>query len=223
MSFAQNVGINTNDPKELLHVNGTMRFEPAVSGTNPAATTGKVLTSDADGNATWQNVTLPINASVTANYATATTTISNTGSNTTQAQSTGTSITLPVGTWLVTFVMDVNIYYGSSGTNALPNDRSVWVRSSLYDSATSTGYANSSADILDRPLISKEIVGPATNTTMIGEFKVKNSGPNPKTYYYMVSTQNSNFNSTNVSRLVNFAIAPQTSPVNRLYATKSAD
>ena len=42
-----NVGVNTLDPDAALHVNGSMKL---VDGTQGA---GKVLTSDADGNATW--------------------------------------------------------------------------------------------------------------------------------------------------------------------------
>jgi len=44
-----NVGIGTNSPTANLHVAGTVR----IVDTNQAA--GKVLTSDASGNATWQN------------------------------------------------------------------------------------------------------------------------------------------------------------------------
>ena len=54
-SRAQNVGIGTTLPEANLHVNGTFKF---TSGT-PAA--GKVLTSDATGNGSWQpaGITLP--------------------------------------------------------------------------------------------------------------------------------------------------------------------
>jgi len=47
---ATKVGIGTNAPSAKLHVNGTLRY---VDG-NQAA--GRVLTSDANGNATWQDV-----------------------------------------------------------------------------------------------------------------------------------------------------------------------
>ncbi|MBL7727187.1 MAG: hypothetical protein JNM68_05860 [Dinghuibacter sp.] len=50
LSIADNgqVGINTNDPQAMLDVNGTVK----ISGGSPGA--GKVLTSDATGNASWQ-------------------------------------------------------------------------------------------------------------------------------------------------------------------------
>jgi len=43
-----NVGIGTNDPQAKLHVNGSLRLQNGSQGS------GKVLTSDASGNATWQ-------------------------------------------------------------------------------------------------------------------------------------------------------------------------
>ena len=46
----QNVGIGTSDPSAKFHLNGSLRIEDG----NQAA--GKVLTSDANGNATWQTV-----------------------------------------------------------------------------------------------------------------------------------------------------------------------
>ena len=102
--------------------------------------------------------------------------------------------------------------------SVMPNSKSVWLRSSLYDSNTATAYTNSSADINDRPLISKEIIGPATHTMMIGEFKITNAGPNPKTYYYMISMENIGFSNSEVSKLWAFAVGPQTNPANRIYA-----
>jgi hypothetical protein len=45
---AQNVGIGTTTPSAKLHVNGSLRI------TNGTQGAGKVLTSDANGNATWQ-------------------------------------------------------------------------------------------------------------------------------------------------------------------------
>ncbi|MCE3229168.1 MAG: hypothetical protein K0S32_3719 [Bacteroidetes bacterium] len=46
---AGNIGIGTNAPTALLHVNGTTRLVDGTQGAN------KVLTSDASGNASWQN------------------------------------------------------------------------------------------------------------------------------------------------------------------------
>jgi hypothetical protein len=51
LSYAQ-VGINTNDPKEMLHVNGTMRVE----GTGEITNTASLVGVDTDGNLTTVNL-----------------------------------------------------------------------------------------------------------------------------------------------------------------------
>jgi len=54
---AQNVGINTTNPAERLHVAGNIKADtvkPAALKLTPNAGSGKVLTSDAAGNASWQ-------------------------------------------------------------------------------------------------------------------------------------------------------------------------
>lgn len=56
-SHAQNVGINTTNPTERLHVAGNIKADtvkPAVLKLTPNAGSGKILTSDANGNASWQ-------------------------------------------------------------------------------------------------------------------------------------------------------------------------
>ena len=57
-SHAQNVGIGTTTPEAQLHVNGTFKF------TNGTPASGKVLTSDATGNVSWQpnGLTIPFAA-----------------------------------------------------------------------------------------------------------------------------------------------------------------
>lgn len=211
------VGVNTKTPQEILHVKGSMIFEPTVTGSNPAAATGKILTSDANGNATWRNMNLPLNPSVTANYSTTGVTFTKTGSGISNAVYTGTSITLPPGTWIVSFSMDGKVTMENG--SALANNRAVWLRSSLFESTTAEAYTNSSPDIQDRPLISKDLTGPATNTIMIGEFKVKNSGTTNKTYYYKVSVENTNFSNNEVSQVIGFGSGPEQSTSNRLFAT----
>ncbi|NOT52556.1 MAG: hypothetical protein HOP10_14905 [Chitinophagaceae bacterium] len=59
-----NVGINTTNPVATLDVNGTVK----ISGGSPGA--GKILTSDATGNASWQNNTSPGAWSLTGNAGT---------------------------------------------------------------------------------------------------------------------------------------------------------
>lgn len=50
-----NIGIGVNNPLSQLHTNGSIRFAGAGSPGN-----GKVLTSDENGNATWQNESDPV-------------------------------------------------------------------------------------------------------------------------------------------------------------------
>ena len=64
---ASNVGIGTSTPSTALEVNGTIRVSGLVLPTGAAA--GKVLTSDASGNGTWQNaagLTLPYSGSASS-------------------------------------------------------------------------------------------------------------------------------------------------------------
>jgi TusA-related sulfurtransferase len=52
-----NVGIGTTTPTEKLHVAGTSLFTDSLTYTNGTQSDGYVLTSDASGNATWQDHT----------------------------------------------------------------------------------------------------------------------------------------------------------------------
>ena len=55
--FAQNVGIGISSPTEKLHVAGNIKgdtVKPNVIKLTPNAGSGKILTSDATGNASWQ-------------------------------------------------------------------------------------------------------------------------------------------------------------------------
>ncbi|HEV7782892.1 MAG TPA: FG-GAP repeat protein [Chitinophagaceae bacterium] len=64
---AQNVGIGTSSPTEKLQVNGNTRTDTIKSNAiqlAPNAGTGKVLTSDATGNGSWQNSTASNQGSV---------------------------------------------------------------------------------------------------------------------------------------------------------------
>ena len=54
---AQNIGIGTNTPTEKLHINGNIKgdtLKPNAIKLAPNAGAGRMLTSDATGNATWQ-------------------------------------------------------------------------------------------------------------------------------------------------------------------------
>ncbi|WP_413943124.1 beta strand repeat-containing protein [Bdellovibrio sp. HCB-162] len=79
------VGIGTANPSAALHVNGTVRV---VDG-NQAQ--GRVLASDANGNAAWKQTIIRGNISVVGN-----------SSNGTSRASSGVTITLPPGRWQIT-------------------------------------------------------------------------------------------------------------------------
>jgi hypothetical protein len=56
-TYSQNVGVGTTSPTERLHVNGNIRADTAKANVlkiTPNAGDGKILTSDASGNASWQ-------------------------------------------------------------------------------------------------------------------------------------------------------------------------
>ena len=55
-----NVGINTETPTEKLHVAGTSIFTDTLTYQNGTQADGYVLTSDADGNATWEDINTKI-------------------------------------------------------------------------------------------------------------------------------------------------------------------
>jgi len=68
-SKAQNVGIGTDAPSEKLHVAGNIKTDTLKTTglkITPNAATGKILTSDAAGNATWQTNTTTGNGSGSA-------------------------------------------------------------------------------------------------------------------------------------------------------------
>jgi hypothetical protein len=61
VGHTQNVGVGTSSPTERLHVAGNMRADTAKANVlkiTPNAGDGKILTSDANGNASWQSKTL---------------------------------------------------------------------------------------------------------------------------------------------------------------------
>ena len=59
IAYSQNVGIGTNTPTEKLHIAGNLKADTVKPGAikfTPNAGSGKVLTSDNNGNASWQNI-----------------------------------------------------------------------------------------------------------------------------------------------------------------------
>lgn len=246
-AFAQigNVGINTNNPQEKLHVKGTMRLESSTS-----ITPGSYLFSDANGNATWQFKTLS-NKNYHPTYGTTPYELLNfnappvlppgyVGQNTlSEIKYTGTYIDLPAGKWLVMFNNVANIQYTVDRTVAnpvwtdLPADKSVWVRSTLSDDTIEYVKGtdmNNKPTGLPRPIsadiqgaankVSNIVSGPSPTALIIGELFVNNTSGAVKRYYVKVNTEIYNMAGANKEavKLINFGITPTIVPETKFIA-----
>ena len=165
---APKVGIGTYKPGAKLEVNTgtTAGAVKIVDGTQGA---GKVLTSDADGLATWKDqrlvmiqgvkgsgVTIPVNGG-TYIY-------------------TGSYITLPPGKYMVTvqnLMTTVSAY----------SDGHIWLRSTFSDSGT-TFSRTSDIPSTGGNLISGLLPKGALFSMINGSVIINNTGTSPKTYYY---------------------------------------
>lgn len=164
-----NVGINTTAPSNTLHVNGTVRI---VDGTQA---TGRVLTSNATGVASWQPISinnvigvLPGNGinipSTTANFL-----------------QTGSYITLPPGRWAVNVTM---LMRRTGGTGvATPNNSSYWLRTSFSTSALANPLIT--ADIVGSYYVSGNYPGSSLYSLVQGTVVINNATAGNRTYYYI--------------------------------------
>jgi hypothetical protein len=155
-----NIGIGTTAPDTKLHVTGTVKIVDGTQGAN------KVLTSDANGSATWVTNTGVVPAVTAVRSSTAWNWTSGT------AAYTGTTLTLPPGKWSVQVSMLIPVDNDLSA--------SLWVRSTFTDgSAIST----STTDIVGANLCSGYKAANAwgmVNGTII----INNTSASSKTYYY---------------------------------------
>ncbi len=226
-SFAQrgNVGINTMNPKEKLHVVGGIQFEPTDPNFLPAP--GKTLVSDANGNATWRTVDLA-KPSVMARFNTvryskvetfAAYTITVRKSN---FRSTGTTLTLPKGKWLV--VLALGVYIDNKSTTEttyypMLDGRSAWVRASFFDTdVDNIADDKQTSDILtDAVFASVALVGPNPSGLLTGELFIDQKNDTPKTYYLKYKFDYYSPTSTNV-RVSNFGVSQEIAPENFIMA-----
>ncbi|MCJ7933289.1 MAG: hypothetical protein MUW56_06530 [Chryseobacterium sp.] len=174
------VGIGTTAPTNVLDVrsatNGALKIVDGTQGVN------KILTSDANGVATWQRAA--------ANTATGTTSgginIPFVADNT--LKYTGTNISLPPGKWMVTISQLIRL----NGT--LTADQKMFVRSTLSEDNVGIGaVATQSPDVSSRPTLMSFIArGPNTGLTLsdvaVGVIYVNNSSGNTKTYRYVAGS-----------------------------------
>lgn len=161
--FAQ-VGINTTNPTESLHVDGTFRLVDGTQSSN------LVLTSDADGVARWDRVSLQIiEGTIGAGV--------NIPPSTTQFLQTGSSITLPPGRYLV----DVYMLMSNGSSTSLTSY--FWLRTTFSDSSAAN--PTISPDIIGGNLISAGLEGSSIFQPLIGKVIINNTSGADKTYYYV--------------------------------------
>ena len=171
ISGAGNVGIGAPAPSNLLHVNsatsGAIRI---VDGTQA---TGRVLTSNATGVGTWQEIGINNVVGYISNVGV---TINN---NTAPYLQTGSYVSLPPGRYAV----NVNMLMARASLVISPNDSSFWVRSSFSDSALPN--PSPSGDIIGSDLISGNHPGTSYYSMLTGTVIINNPGPFSKNYYYI--------------------------------------
>lgn len=164
-----NVGINIQNPSNSLHVNGTVRI---VDGTQA---TGRVLTSNATGVASWQPISINNVIGVLPGNGI------NIPSTTTNFLQTGSYITLPPGRWAVNVTM---LMRRTGGTGvATPNDSSYWLRTSF--STSSLINPGITADIVGSYYVSGNYPGSALYSLVQGTVVINNATAGNRTYYYI--------------------------------------
>jgi hypothetical protein len=168
---AGNVGIGEPNPSRLLHItsatNGAVRI---VDGTQA---NGKVLTSDVNGVATWQNNSI-------FNY-------------TGFLHATGVSIPYNQGTYLQTgsyislppgrFAVNVSMLLSKNTLGISPNNSSIWIRSTFSD--ISGAGPTPTADIIGSNLISGLYSGSCLYSMLNGMVIINNISGGNKIYYYI--------------------------------------
>ena len=168
-----NVGIGTTAPNRLLHLNsatnGALRI---VDGTQA---NGRVLTSDANGVATWQSTGIDNIVGVLS-----ATGVSIPYNQTANFLQTGSYITLPPGRYAVNVTM---LLARNSTPSPSPNNSFFWVRSSFSDSAGANPV--SSPDIVGSTLASGNFGGTSVYAMLTGTIIINNTTAGNKTYYYV--------------------------------------
>ena len=179
---AGNIGIGTTTPATKLEVNNgtTNGAIKIVDGTQGD---GKVLTSDANGLATWQAPKALAVKGEIGGYNVPFETHSG-------YRYTGATITLPPGKWLVTITQYVYITgFDSGGTNILlsPDDWMI-TRTTFSDqtNVTTIGQAASpSSDISQPSTMTFTVHGPHRGDAKTGVIYINNTSSAPKTYKYI--------------------------------------
>lgn len=130
-----NLGINTINPTEKLEVVGKTKTTTLQVTTGAGA--GKVLTSDAAGNATWATPA----TGVVNNYYEKSTGGLSTSTQGSQVDFPETNLTVPVaGTYLINYYVDATNNFNLACYNNCTNPRPIMTRSHLYNKTTNEDY-----------------------------------------------------------------------------------
>lgn len=172
-------GINTSSPTTNFHVFGQSRFQDGTQGV------GKVLTSDANGVASWQNAGI---TNVVGN-------LSAIGANIAYNQTanflqTGSYIILPPGRYAVNVTM---LLARNSTSLPSPNNSSFWVRSTFSNSSGVNPLP--SADIVGSTLASGNFAATSLYSMLNGTIIINNTSAVNRIYYY-VAGRSVAFNTT---------------------------
>ena len=175
---APKVGIGTYKPSAKLEVNtgSTAGAVKIVDGTQGA---GKVLTSDANGLATWKDQRLVMIQGVKGSGVTIP--INTTGN---KFVYTNSKITLPPGKYLVTVQCLMTV-----GTTDYSNGH-IWLRTTFSDSPNPATFSHS-PDVSatnSGTLISGLLPQGSRFSMLSGSVIINNTGTSPKTYYYIAGS-----------------------------------
>ena len=179
MFVGGNIGIGVpldTNPTNLVHINnvtpGAVRI---VDGTQAA---NRVLTSDVNGVATWRESSLT-GVLGTAGFSgiTIPTTL------TTGFVSTGKTITLPPGRWVVNVTMLMSVYV-TAATPPSPNDSSFWLRTCFADPTTLPTLSRTT-DTVGAYYVSGNLPGTSMFTLMSGSIIINNTSGSNRTYTYL--------------------------------------
>ncbi|WP_054510202.1 hypothetical protein [Chryseobacterium sp. ERMR1:04] len=171
-----NVGIGTDTPANKLDINSsTAGAVKIVDGTQGA---DKVLTSDADGVATWKQTSVAFG---TVNVTSADYTLP---ANTNTCKYVGVPITLPAGKWLLS--LNVGIEHPTKDATSTDTN---FIRFRLGDSTAD--FNDFISDSMTPKLASQGFSRATKKGMVIGSLAVNNTSSAPKTYYLFVDNINS--------------------------------
>ncbi|MBB6329142.1 hypothetical protein HNP24_000092 [Chryseobacterium sediminis] len=165
-----NLGLGTINPANMLTVNGgKIQYTDGTEGD------ANILTSDANGVASWKP------ASLSRNYATLSATGVSVPSNATDLY-TGTFVDIPAGKWQVSVAMLMS--KGSGGLTFTAANESWWVRTSFSDSSTTLAI---SPDIISTSNKFSGLLPPVSPYNILnGAIIINNTSGATKRYYYYV-------------------------------------